>query len=305
MTASQSSAPPGNENATESVRPPKLAIVAGAGPLPVSLAEAARAEGRDVFIIGIEGFAGPEIEAYPHAWNRLGAMGAFIRLLKESGCEEMAMVGAVTRPDLRKLSLDMTAIRLLPKLRSWMKQGDDGLLRGLTDYIREETGVRIVGAHEIAEGLKAPEGLLTRLGPDENQKSDIAVAIRAVQAIGALDIGQGAVACRGIVLALEAAEGTDAMLDRVAELPEHLRGNETAREGVLVKLPKPGQERRMDLPTIGVRTVEKAAAAGLAGIVVEGGGALVDNIEAVTATANRLGLFVMGLSPEETRAAPA
>lgn len=295
MTASQSSG-------ASSSRLPKLAIVAGAGPLPVSLAKAALAEGREIFIIGIEGFAGPEIEAFPHAWNRLGAMGAFIRLLRENRCEEMVLIGAVTRPDLRKLSLDMTAIRLLPKLRSWMKQGDDGLLRGLGGYIQDEVGVRIVGAHEISGGLLAPEGALTKYAPDESQKSDIAAAIRAARAIGALDIGQGAVACRGIVLALEAAEGTDAMLERVANLPEHLHGTQTAREGVLVKLPKPGQERRMDLPTIGVRTVEKAAAAGLAGIAVEGGGALVDDIEAVTEAANRLGLFVVGLPPAETRA---
>ncbi|NIJ42718.1 hypothetical protein FHS78_003023 [Parvibaculum indicum] len=295
MTASQSS------GASES-RLPKLAIVAGAGPLPVLLAKAALSEGREVFIIGIEGFAEPGIEAFPHAWNRLGAMGAFIRLLKENRCEEMVLIGAVTRPDLRKLSLDMTAIRLLPKIRSWMKQGDDGLLRGLGGYIQEEAGVRIVGAHEISDGLLAPEGNLTKRAPDESQTSDIAVAIGAVRAIGALDIGQGAVACRGIVLALEAAEGTDAMLDRVASLPAHLHGTEAAREGVLVKLPKPGQERRLDLPTIGVRTVEKAAAAGLAGIAVEGGGALVDDIDAVTETANRLGLFVVGLSPAETRA---
>ena len=212
MTASQSS------GASES-RLPKLAIVAGAGPLPVLLAKAALSEGREVFIIGIEGFAEPGIEAFPHAWNRLGAMGAFIRLLKENRCEEMVLIGAVTRPDLRKLSLDMTAIRLLPKIRSWMKQGDDGLLRGLGGYIQEEAGVRIVGAHEISDGLLAPEGNLTKRAPDESQTSDIAVAIGAVRAIGALDIGQGAVACRGIVLALEAAEGTDAMLDRVASLP--------------------------------------------------------------------------------------
>ncbi|MAB13975.1 UDP-2,3-diacylglucosamine diphosphatase LpxI [Parvibaculum sp.] len=295
MTASQSSG-------ASSSRLPKLAIVAGAGPLPVSLAKAALAEGREVFIIGIEGFAGSEIEAFPHAWNRLGAMGKFIRLLKDNRCEEMVLIGAVTRPDLRKLSLDMTAIRLLPKLRSWMKQGDDGLLRGLGGYIQDETGVRIVGAHEISGGLLAPEGALTKLVPDDSQKSDIAVAMNAARAIGALDIGQGAVACRGIVLALEAAEGTDAMLERVANLPEHLHGSETAREGGLVKLPKPGQERRMDLPTIGVRTVENAAAAGLAGIAVEGGGALVDDIDAMTEAANRLGLFVVGLPSAETRA---
>lgn len=274
----------------------KLGIAAGSGPLPVAIARAAKADGRDVFIIGIEGAAGKDIEAFPHAWVRIGALGEFLRLLKRAGCEDIVLIGGIKRPDLSKLGLDMTAVKLLPRLASWMKEGDDGLLRGLADFLEKDHGFRLVGAHEIAASLLAPEGLLTRTNPSSQDEADIDAAARAALAIGALDIGQGAVACRGIVLALEAAEGTDEMLKRVATLPDGLRGNEAKREGVLVKLSKPGQERRLDLPTIGVETVERAAVAGLAGIAVEAGGALIADAEAVSRSANEKGLFVIGIA---------
>ena len=150
----------------------------------------------------------------------------------------------------------------------------------------------------MAESLLAPQAVLTRKIPTHQQEADIDVAIRAALAIGALDIGQGAVACRGVVLALEAAEGTDRMLERIGTLPPELRGKEGAREGVLVKLSKPGQERRVDLPTIGVKTVENAAAAGLAGIAVEAGGALIVEGEGVARAANTAGICVVGLGAD-------
>tara|TARA_R110002110_G_scaffold29413_7_gene105081 strand:- start:3640 stop:4530 length:891 start_codon:yes stop_codon:yes gene_type:complete len=276
-------------------KPRKLGIAAGSGPLPVALADAARAAGREVFIIGIEGAAGEDIARYPHAWVRIGAMGELLRLLKTEECEDIVLIGGIKRPDLSKLGLDMTGMKLLPRLVKWMKQGDDGLLRGLAEFFEKDHGFRVVGAHEIAANLLVPEALLTKSVPSTQAEADIDVAVRATLAIGALDIGQGAVACRGIVLAVEAAEGTDLMLQRVASLPPRLRGSIEAREGVLVKLSKPGQERRVDMPTIGVETVANAAAAGLAGIAVEAGGTLVVDGEAVARTANRLGLFVVGL----------
>lgn len=273
----------------------KLGIAAGSGPLPVALAEAALASGREVFIIGIKGAAEPAIERFPHAWVRLGAMGEFLRLLKEEGCQDIVLIGGIRRPNLSSLVPDSTGRRLMPRVAKWMMQGDDGLLRGLSEFLEKEHGFRIVGAHEVAHSLLAPEGALTTTAPTVSQEMDIDIAIRATLAIGALDIGQGAVACRGVVLALEAAEGTDRMLERVASLPESVRGTVSAREGVLVKLSKPGQERRVDMPTIGVDTIANAAAAGLAGIAVEAGGALVADGEAVTRAANKAGLFVIGL----------
>lgn len=276
-------------------KPRKLGIAAGSGPLPIALAEAALSSGREIFVIGIKGAAGPEIEKFPHAWVRLGAMGEFLRLLKEQQCEDIVLIGGVKRPNLSALFPDSTGRKIMPRVAKWMMQGDDGLLRGLSEFFEKEHGFRIVGAHEVAKDLLAPEGVLTRVVPTTSHEADIDVAVRAALTIGALDIGQGAVSCRGVVLALEAVEGTDRMLERVASLPEDVRGTASARDGVLVKLSKPGQERRVDMPTIGVDTVEKAAAAGLAGIAVEAGGTLVVDGEAVAKAANRSGLFVVGL----------
>lgn len=279
-------------------KPRKLGIAAGSGPLPEALAEAALAAGRDVFIAGIEGAAGKGIERFPHAWVRIGAMGEFLRLLKENGCEDIVLIGGVKRPSLAAIFPDKTGRQLMPRLARWLMQGDDALLRGLAEYFEKEHGFRVIGAHEVAGELLAPEAVLTRAVPTAEQEADIDIAIRAALAIGALDIGQGAVACRGVVLALEAAEGTDRMLERIATLPQEMRGHDDARAGVLVKLSKPGQERRVDLPTIGVQTVENVAAAGLAGIAVEAGGALIVDGEAVARAANKAGIFVAGLGRE-------
>lgn len=278
-------------------KPRKLGIAAGSGPLPVALAEAALAAGREVFIVGIKGAAEKEIERFPHAWVGIGAMGEFLRLLKEERCEDVVLIGPIRRPSLSTIMPDKLGRQIMPRVARWMLQGDDGLLRGVAEYLEKDHGLRVIGAHEVSNELLTPEALLTRIAPTEAQERDIDVAIRATLAIGALDIGQGSVSCRGIVLALEAAEGTDAMLDRVATLPAHLRGRSDAREGVLVKLSKPGQERRVDLPTLGVTTVEKVAAAGLAGIAVEAGGTLIVDSEAVARAANKAGIFVMGLTP--------
>lgn len=284
---------------TRKLAPRKLGIVAGSGPLPIALAEDALSAGRDVFIIGIEGEASPDISRYPHDWCRIGALGRFISLLKDNGCEDVVLIGPIHRPDIRKVMPDAMGLRLLPRFVSLMRKGDDGLLKGIIALLEQDHGFRVIGAHEVSESLLAPQGPLGRLKPDDEQKADIEIAIRAVLAIGALDIGQGAVAVRGIVLALEAAEGTDAMLARLDQIAPALRGTVSSRAGVLVKLAKPGQERRIDLPTIGVKTVEGAAAAGLAGIAVEAGNALISDALAVARAADKAGLFVVGLSADE------
>ncbi|MEX0839485.1 MAG: UDP-2,3-diacylglucosamine diphosphatase LpxI [Parvibaculum sp.] len=276
-------------------KPRKLGIVAGRGPLPVALAEAAIAAGRDIFIVAIDDEVSKGIERFPHAHVRIGAHGEFLRLLKENGCQDIVLIGGINRPDLSKIGLDFAGVRLLPRLVRWLAQGDDGLLRGIADYLEKDHGLKVIGAHEVAESLLAPEAVLTRAVPEEKHAVDIDVAIRAALDIGALDIGQGAVACRGAVLAREDDAGTDAMLRRVAAMDPAVRGRPGALEGVLVKLTKPGQERRVDMPTIGVKTVENAAAAGLAGIAVEAGGTLIVDGEAVASAANAHGLFVVGL----------
>lgn len=273
-------------------KPRKLGIAAGGGALPLSVADAARAAGRDVFIVGVRGAAGPDIERYPHGWVRVGAMGRFLKLFKQNGCEDVVIIGPMTRPTLRDIVPDFRGLLLLPRFIKRMKTGDDALLRGVVEFL-EENGIRVVGAETILPSLLASEGLMSKAVPTTSQEADIDVAIAAAREIGARDIGQGAVVCCGTVLALEDIKGTDAMLVRVAAMPPEGRGSEDARDGVLVKLPKPAQERRVDLPTIGIRTVERAAAAGLAGIAVEAGGAIVADAEGVRHKADELGLFVL------------
>jgi DUF1009 family protein len=165
----------------------------------------------------------------------------------------------------------------------------------------EKEGFRIVGSAEAARELLAPEGAIGRRTPTEPERSDIALGVRVVRAMGALDVGQAVAVCGGLTLAVEAAEGTDAMLGRINDLPANVRGTREARRGVLVKTPKPNQDRRIDLPVIGVRTVERAGAAGLAGIAVTAGASLIMNRRKVAEAADAAGMFVIGLSPDELR----
>src|SRR6201999_2643515 len=176
------------------------------------------------------------------------------------------------------------------------RQGDDALLRMLTGLF-EADGFRAVGVGEAAPGLVAQEGALGRLTPSDDHKSDIARAFAIVRALGALDVGQAAAVCEGLALAVEAAEGTDAMIARITQLRDNLRGTPEKKRGVLVKALKPTQDAKTDMPVIGVSTVRQAAAAGLAGIALEAGKSLIVDKGAVAAEADRLGLFILGTTP--------
>lgn len=176
-------------------------------------------------------------------------------------------------------------------------KGDDALLRYLIAEFEHE-GFRVEGAQDVSGGLTLAAGPLGENLPGPEHEADIRRAVAVAKSIGELDIGQGAIVARGVVLAVEAQEGTDAMLRRCASLPAALKGTSDHRLGVLAKWPKPIQERRIDLPTIGVATVEGASAAGLAGIVGEAGATLVLDRPGVIAAANRLGLFIFGMEPE-------
>jgi DUF1009 family protein len=276
-----------------------LGIIAGGGDLPIAIARAANADGRPVFMVALAGMASPaDVAAFPHAFASLGELGKAIRLLKEAGCSEVTFAGKVARPEFSKLKLDARGALALPKVMAAAIKGDDALLRSLVTIFEKE-GMRVIGSTDAACGLVAPLGRLGKLAPTRDHDGDIAHAIRVVAALGALDIGQAAIVCDGLVLAVEAAEGTDAMLARVAHLPEALRGTPDNPKGVMVKAPKPNQERRVDLPVIGVRTVELASAAGLSGVAVEGGATLIVNRASVAETADRLGLFILGFAPED------
>lgn len=275
------------------IRPEPLGILAGGGDLPARVADAARADGRAVFVVGLEGFADPAtLVPYPHAIIRLGAAGRILAALRAQRCRDLVLIGAVRRPSVLNLRPDTVGVRLLARVGRAAFAGDDGLLSALIHVLGEE-GFRVVAAHEILADALAPAGLLTRAGPDEQAAADIARGVAVARALGGVDVGQGCVVQQGVVLAVEAVEGTDAMLARCAALARVGAG------GVLVKLVKPNQERRADLPTIGAGTVLAAAGAGLRGIAFEAQGAMLVDRATTVAAADAAGLFLLGLDPTD------
>lgn len=274
---------------------PKIGILAGRGSLPAKLVEACRQASRDVFVIAFNGETDPDVvHDVPHAWVDVTAVGRTLRLLHDAEVRELVMVGPVSRPDFARIRPDWHAAKLLPKILKAARQGDDAIMKVLVADL-EQQGFTVVGAEQVLAGLAAPEGVMGHVVPGPDDEADIARGVDVLATIGPLDIGQAVVIRSGYVLAVEAAEGTDAMLERCAMFRDGTPG------GVLVKLPKPDQERRADLPTIGVETVRRAVAAGLRGIAIEAGGALVDDRDDVIRMADDAGLFIIGIEPEALR----
>lgn len=271
----------------------KLGIIAGGGELPLAIAEHCAAVGAPYFVARVSPFADEALAAHPGAVHDLGAMGARIAALKQAGCDALVFVGQAPRPDFSALRLDEAGQAMAPALIGAAGRGDDALLRALLEA-HAAHGFSIIGAEDVFADLLAPPGVLGVHAPGDADRRDIALAAKVAAALGALDVGQAAVACAGLTLGVEAQEGTDNLLRRIATLPEVLRGAAGARRGVLVKRPKPIQERRVDLPVVGVRTIERACAAGLAGIAVEAGAVLLVRRQAIIEAADAAGLFVFG-----------
>ncbi|MCH9019774.1 MAG: UDP-2,3-diacylglucosamine diphosphatase LpxI [Proteobacteria bacterium] len=273
-------------------RPPKLGILAGGGALPARLVAACRESGRDVFVVAHEGISDRSaVENAEHEWVNLGAVQRTIAALREQAVEEIVLAGPVRRPSLTSLRLDRRAIKALVGIGGG-QLGDNRLLSRIVAVIESE-GFRVVGIDDILTELVTPTGAIGAVAPDDGARADIATGCRVAKALGALDIGQAVVTQQGMVLGVEAVEGTDALLARCAGLRREGPG------GVLVKLKKPGQEGRADLPTIGPGTVERAREAGLVGIAIEAGGSLIIDRPAVAAAADAAGLFVVGIAPDE------
>lgn len=271
----------------------KLGLIAGGGALPIELASWRRAAGLPTFVVRLKGFADPELKPFEGADVGLAELGRCFDVLARAGCDAVCMVGHVSRPDFAALKPDLRGLAALPGAIAAARQGDDALLRYLLGQFEAE-GFRVLGAHEVVSDLLLQPGPVGRRAPDAPAQADLDRAFEVAAALGAFDVGQAVVVVAGLVLAVEAQEGTDAMLRRCAELPPALRGTPEQPRGVLVKCPKPIQERRMDLPVIGVRTIELAAAAGLAGVAGEAAGVLVLDKAAVIEAADRLGLFLLG-----------
>jgi UDP-2,3-diacylglucosamine hydrolase len=271
-----------------------IAILAGSGDLPAMAAAAALRAGRHPIVFLLPGSAGsaafPGLSLETIRW---GEVGKFWNAMAKHGCREAVFIGAVTaRPSLNSLRPDLGALFLMPRIVKLMRRGDDGLLSGIA-RIFEERGMTITSVVDVAPELVLPEGLLTRRRPSGEEMEDIAKAAEAVDAIGALDIGQAAICVDGRVVALEGAEGTDALMERVQSLRSSGRVPQSG--GVLVKRPKPGQDQRFDLPTLGPVTALRAREAGLAGVAAEAGGTLLAGREETISAFDDAGLFLLGL----------
>jgi len=278
---------------TGSQKKPTLGIIAGSGELPARLIRFCKESDRPFFVLGFEDVTDPHIlSGTPHAIVRLGAVGEAIAYMHSAGVEEIVMAGRIKRPSIGALRPDMTATKLLGRIGKAFFSGDDALLRKLVEYLEEEK-FKVVGVEEVLTDLLMPQGVLTRALPDEMALRDISIGLRAARAIGALDIGQAVVVQNGIVLGVEAAEGTDEMIARCGRLRRDEKG------GVLVKVTKPHQESRVDLPAIGVTTVQRVHEAGFAGIACEAGGCILIGKSETIARADGLGVFIVGENLDE------
>jgi len=273
----------------------KLGLIAGGGALPLSVAARCEAEGRPVFVVRLAGFADPHLARYPGVDAGMAEIGRVLSALKKAGCDAVCFAGTVSRPDFKSLKPDFKGATLLPGIVAAATRGDDALLRKILSVFEAE-GYAIQGADDILGGETLPAGALGAIAPTSEQLQDLKKALHVAEKAGELDIGQGAVVCDGLVLAVEAQEGTDAMLARVAGLPADLRGSAAGRRGALGKAPKPIQDLRVDMPVMGSRTIELAAAAGLAGVGGVAGQLILIDHPAIVEAADRLGLFVWGES---------
>lgn len=266
---------------TALARAPKLGIIAGGGALPGLLVSACQSTGRPFYVLGLTGFADNTALPVPaDSWIKLGDVGKGFDALRSAGVSEVVMAGAVQRPKFSELITDFKGAAMLARIAGRAALGDDSLLSAVVTEIEQE-GFKVVGADSILHHLLAPLGVLGRHAPDAKAEADIRVGFAGARALGKADVGQAVVAKDGALVASEGADGTDAMLAR-------------AKGGVLVKVKKPQQERRVDLPTVGPTTVRNAIAAGLSGIAVEAGHTFILDRPRMIAMADEAGLFIVG-----------
>ena len=277
----------------------KLGLIAGGGNLPVRLAQNCQALEAPFYVVRLTSYADPEMTQYEGEECGIAEMGKLIRILRDQNCDAICMAGIVRRPNLSALKPDWRGVALMPKVVAAARRGDGALLDVMVKTFEAE-GFLVIGAEEVSGALFAPAGQLGVIALRKPDLADLRKAAQIINAIGKFDVGQGAVVRNGLVLAIEAAEGTDLMLERCANLPDEVKGYEPGEEnglrGVLLKRPKPGQELRVDLPTIGAQTIIAAHRAGLAGVAVEAEASLIIDAAETYETADRLGLFVYGFN---------
>lgn len=268
--------------------PEKIAVIAGSGRLPVCIAEALKRTQVPYFVISILDERPDWVTDHPHAQIALGAVGDILNLLKQQGIHKIVFAGAVQRPSFSHLKLDTTAMKWLAAI-GLKAFGDDGLFQGLVQQLAKE-GIQVLGAQDILAELLTPKGLLAGENPSARDLQDIQRGVQILQALGAQDVGQAVVVEHGVVLGIEAAEGTDQLIQRCGVLKKTQN-----QAGVLVKMAKPDQETRIDLPTVGPRTFDLLKENGFAGVALEAGRSFILDQAACQKLAQASGLFITGI----------
>jgi DUF1009 family protein len=272
-----------------------VGLIAAGGAMPFAVADSLKARGIDSVLFALKGACDPgRVERFRHHWISVGQLGRAVKLFRNEGCRDLVFIGTLVRPALSEIRLDWGTLRVISHVFAAFRGGDDHLLSGI-GRILERDGFRMVGIKDVAPDLLVPLGSLTRAAPNANAVADIARGREVLAALSPFDIGQAVVVIDGHVVAVEDIEGTDGLLARIAHLRERGRIRSASRHGVLVKVPKRGQDLRFDLPTIGPRTIEGAVKAELAGIAVVAGNTIVAEPQAMIEAADAAGLFVNGL----------
>jgi UDP-2,3-diacylglucosamine hydrolase len=272
-----------------------VGLIAAGGVMPFAVADSLIARGIDPVLFALRGSCDPvKVTRFRYHWISIGQISRLTRLLRSENCRDLVFIGTLVRPALSEIRLDWGTLRVIPRVLAAFRGGDDHLLSGIGGIL-EQDGFRMVGIKDVAPDLLMPEGCLTRASPDENAAADIARGREVLHALSPFDIGQAAVVIDGHVVGVEDIEGTDGLLARVARLRAEGRIRARTARGALVKAPKSGQDLRFDLPTMGPRTVEGAAAAQLAGIAIVAGNTIVVDPQAVIEAADAASLFVTGL----------
>ncbi len=269
----------------------KLGIIAGGGDLPVRICEACEKAGRPFFVVAIEHQADTgQLSRFPHAVLRLGAAGKALQTFKKEGVRDLVMAGKVSRPSLAQLRPDAEALKFFTTVGRGVG-GDDDLLTRVANYFQDKHGFNVISVGDVLGRTGVDQGTMTKTEPDSGRQADIERGLFVLQAMGPADVGQAVVVQEGIVLGVEAIEGTDALIERCGALKRPGPGP------VLIKIAKPGQDNRVDLPTIGEQTVDHAAAAGFSGIAIEADRTIIMDREATVAAADRAGIFLIAIAP--------
>ncbi len=271
---------------------PKLGLIAGSGDLPKRIIEQCAKDGRELFVVALEGFAAAKaVHGSEHEWFKLGQAGKILDKLAQENVVDLVMAGHVTRPSLGDIKPDMKAAKILAKAGT-RAFGDDGLLSAVVKELEKE-GFKVVGADEVLGDILTPHGVIGKIEPTEEDWQDIERGFKAAKIIGVADIGQAVIVQGGVVLGVEGIEGTDGLIRRCNDL--HYPGSKS----VLVKCKKPTQERRVDLPTIGHHTITKASSCNIKGIALEAGSTIMLDKQQVIRSADALGVFLIGVKASD------